>query len=458
MRNFQAGGLAQVVAPPDPEDDELVLDFDPADVTGTEELIPDPAPKPDLYRMAAMNRDEAIKVLRATQEEFKSRRVIQEKRSQQDRWLAMAQAMLSPTQTGAFGENLGMAAGALRDVNASTFETEMKMTEHEEWMMDREASIASDYFDSLTNLEGFKNNSRARVVGTKTVITPADNIRIANKEITEAEAERNVISIIMQPNGETISRIETDPDGRPWVIVDPSKVPSQAAAQTSAKATASASIATQVTAAKLGVNAIPMVTRLQRAYGLLSSLTEDTSGLNEKIRQVAQWAGISEIIDDNVTLAVIHKMFGAQILQDLRLLTGSKTDFEYRKVEGQNARLGISVEENLGILEEHMTMLNEMVDKGEFAAQSLGQGPGTEEKGFWLETYLRHRKAQAELAAEYDATTRTAPSSRLEELIENIQLNEGNPEEQQRHIEMFREFYDIPDDVQLALRKAGAAI
>jgi hypothetical protein len=372
--------------------------------------------------------------------------------------------MLAPTQTGAFGENVGMAAEQLRGANALTFEQEQAIAEEEERLLHREYEIAGDYFDSLANLEGFKNNSRARVVGTSTAIDPRQAAAVRDGTMRESDADRVMISTIMQPDGTTISRVETtdgipfEQGGDPFIIVDPRKVPSQAAAQTAATVTASEAVKSAVTVAKLGVDAIPMVTRLQRAYGLLSSLKEDTSGLNEKMRQVAQWAGISEVIDDNVTLATLHKMFGSQILQDLRLLTGSKTDFEYQKVEGMNARLGASVAENIGIIDEHMLMLNEMVDKGEFAAQNLAEGPGTEEKGFWLKQYLNHRKSQAELAAEYDAETRQAPDHQLQRLMEKMQEAQGNPDEQGLLIKEFREYYDIPENIQLELRKAGVAI
>jgi len=459
-RGYQAGGLAAVTPPLDPEEDELALPFDPADVTGTEELIPDPAPDPmaELRGMAKMNRDEAISVLRATQEEFKTRRTAQRKQQEQDKWLALAQAMLSPTKTGGFGESLGMAAGALRGEATERFEEEQAMSETEQRLLDTEFKIAGDYFDALSNIEGFRNTSRARVVGTKTVITPEDNARIEAGEITEADAERNVISIIMQPNGETVSRIETDPNGRPWVIVDPSKVPTQAAAQKAAVATAGAAVEGGVAAAKLGINAIPIVTKLQRAYGLLSSLKEDTSGLNEKMRQVAQWAGISEVITDNTKLATLHQMFGRQVLDDLRMLTGSKTDYEYGKVEGMNANLGKSVPESLAILDEHMVRLNEFIDKGEFAAQGLAVGPGTEEKEFWLQQFLRHRQSQAEAAVRYDAEVRLAPSSAIETLLDNVEAASGDPEEQKYHLDAFTEFYDIPDEIKLELRKMGAGI
>ncbi len=457
VKKFQNGGLAQVAGPPDEEEEE---GFDVAQATGVDQILESvgPSPGPDLYKMAAMNRDTAIQQLRAGQVEFGERRDRQNKRAEQDRWLAMAQAMLSPTKTGGFGENVGMAAGALRAQSGQQAEVEALHAAEEQRFAEREMEIAGDYFDSLSNLEGFKNTSRARVVGTKTVITPEDNARIAAKEITEAEAERNVISIIMKPDGTTISRVETDATGRPWVIVDPSKVPTQAAAQKAAIATAGAAVAGEVDVAKLGINAIPIVTKLQRAYTLLRSLKEDTSGLNEQIRRVAQYAGISELITDNTTLAVIHQMFGRQVLDDLRMLTGSKTDYEYGKVEGMNANLGKSVPESLAILDEHMIRMNEFIDKGEFAAQGLAAGPGTEEKDFWLQQFLRHRQSQAEAAVAYDAKTREAPASKIESLIQKYQENEGNKEEQKYLIKAFREYYDIPDDVALELRAMGAPI
>lgn len=453
------GALAAVALPPDQDDDEVV-DFDPSDVTGTEEIIEEVMPDPlaRLRKMATMTKDDAMARLRESRTNLAARRTKQEKRAEQDRWLALAQSMLSPTKTGAFGENLGMAAGEIRGANALSFEQEQALAEEEERLLHREYEVAGDYFDSLSNLEGFKNNSRARVVGTKTVITSKDKIRIRNKEITEAEAERNVISIIMLPNGDTISRVETDENGEPWTIVDPKLVPTQAAAQTAATRTAAGAVDSGMDQAKRGINAIPIVTKLQRAYGLLQSLKEDTSGLNEKMRQVAQWAGISEVITDNTKLATLHQMFGRQVLDDLRMLTGSKTDYEYGKVEGMNANLGKSVPESLAILDEHMVRLNEFIDKGEHAAQNLAEGPGTSEKEFWLQQFLRHRKSQAEQAAEYDSISRTAPEHKLNLLMEKMQEAQGNPDEQKLLLEEFREYYEIPEEVQLALRTAGVAI
>jgi len=43
-------------------------------------------------------------------------------------------------------------------------------------------------------------------------------------------------------------------------------------------------------------------------------------------------------------------------------------------------------------------------------------------------------------------------------LIRAVENNVGSPEEQKFHIDAFDQFYDIPEDVKLRLRAAGAGI
>jgi hypothetical protein len=262
----------------------------------------------------------------------------------------------------------------------------------------------------------------------------------------------------MQPNGTVETSIALDLEGRPYRVVEPRKDPQQAAAQAAATTGATAAVTAQFVNAKEGLAVLPMVRRYQRAYQRLSELKEDTSGLNEKIRSFAQFAGITELIDDNTTLAQIHSMFGRAVLQDLRLLTGSKTDFEYTQIERMNASLTKSVPENLAIIDEQLQVLNMKIDKGEHAAQNISEGPGIENKDYMLEEYLRYRQQQAESAIAYDEQTRLAPASKEEDLVKLYQENEGNREEQLYLINAFREFYDITDEVALTLRKLGAPL
>ncbi len=454
MKKFQTGGLAAVTPPPDAELEEEDT-MSPVAAAVAEEVVPDPLS--ELRGMAKMNRDTAITQLRAAQGEFQQRRERQNQRAQQDKWLAFAQSMLAPTRTGAFGESLGMAAGSLREQSAQQAEIEAMHAAEEQRFADREMAIAGDYFDALTNLEGFKSNSRARVVGTTTAIDPADIPAIDAGEMTEAEANRVIVSMIMNPDGTTVARVERDAQNRPFRIVDPRRVPSQAAAQRVAETTATSATNSAVDQAKVGIQAIPALGRLQRAYGMMEGLTEDTSGLNEIIRNIAQFAGISEAIDDNTTLATLQSMMGRQVLADLRLLTGTKTDFEYQKVEGMNANLGQNVEENLAILREQLSVLGEIIDKGEFAAQNLSEGPGTEERDFWLDQYTRFRASQAELTQEREAARMlVAPPEAQDYLLEQLELTRGNTEAQKLLLDQFQQNFEIPDELAVPIRQTGA--
>ncbi len=451
MKRFQTGGLAAVTPP----QDEETVPFNPADVTGTEELVPDPLE--ELRGMATMNRDTAMARLRQSRENLAERRTKQERRAAQDKWLALASAMLSPTRTGAFGENLGMAAEGIMGARALGAQQEQAMADEEARLLDAEFRVAGDYYDALTNLQGFKSTSRARVIGTTTAIDPAQLDAVNSGEMREADADRVIVSMIMQPDGTTVARVERDDQGRPFRIVDPRRVPSQAAAQEAATATARSATQSAVDTAKTGIQAMSALRRLQRAREMLEGLTEDTSGLNEIIRNVAQFAGISEAIDDNTTLATLHSMFGKQVLADLRLLTGSKTDFEMQQVERMNARLSANVDENLAILDEQLAVLGEIVDKGEFAAQNLSEGPGTEERDFWLQQYLSFRENQAQAAAEYEERQLLiAPPEANEYLLEQLKLNRGNTEAQRLLIQQYQQRFNIPPEMAVPIRETGA--
>jgi len=328
-------------------------------------------------------------------------------------------------------------------------------------MIHREYEIAGDYFDSLANLEGFKSNSRARVVGLRDVISPADQIRIRSNEITEAEAERNFVSIIMQPDGTTVGNLERMQDGTSWIMVNPSKDPSQAAAQATAKNVATLSAQNANKQANDGITMMPAILRLRRAHNLLITLDENTSGLNESIRQVAQWAGISDTaITDNTTLAALHRLFGDQVLVDLMTLTGTKTDFEYKKMEELNAGLKKSVPENLAILNQGMIKMNEIIDRGEYAAQMLAESPGNSEAQHWQNQYVRFQKESAELMQqrEIEQGPPPVPQATLDKFMQLMQENQGNPEQQKIIMDSFRRRAPIPQELIVPLRELGAPL
>jgi len=129
------GALGQAALPPLSEEErqQALANFDPSSVTGTEEIIAEVQPDPiaELRKMATMTKDDAMARLRESRDTLAKRRTKQERGAEQDRWLALAQGMLAPTKTGAFGENVGMAAGNLRGANALSFEQSQGIAEEE---------------------------------------------------------------------------------------------------------------------------------------------------------------------------------------------------------------------------------------------------------------------------------------------------------------------------------------
>ncbi len=79
-----------------------------------EDVMPDPLEgvMPDPVRAATSSLSQARARLSALQEK-------RESRSKTDKWLALAQGMLSPTKTGGFGESLSLSAGAIGKVSAA---------------------------------------------------------------------------------------------------------------------------------------------------------------------------------------------------------------------------------------------------------------------------------------------------------------------------------------------------
>ncbi len=137
---------ASTLAPP--EEEEAIT---------SEQLVEratNPAAGQSLSSMILQNKQGAIDRLRATRENLSSRRDDARKQEEQDRWLALAQSMLSPTKTGAFGENLGYAAGALREENARAAGAESDYDEQLMNMAAAETAMESDAIDQMLDLAG----------------------------------------------------------------------------------------------------------------------------------------------------------------------------------------------------------------------------------------------------------------------------------------------------------------
>ena len=141
----------------------------------------DPGPGQSLQQMIIRNRDDALKRLRAGQDAIKARRAQQQERDQQAKWLAFGQAMLSPTQTGAFGENVGMAAGAMRGEVELARQHEGERIAEEQAFGEQEAQIRRDYLDDELRRAQIEKQGRLgeyasrRPVGTAQLLEHPEN-------------------------------------------------------------------------------------------------------------------------------------------------------------------------------------------------------------------------------------------------------------------------------------------
>ncbi len=142
------GALAQASTLMPPEEEQAIT---------SEQLVErttNPAAGQSLSSMILQNKQGAIDRLRATRESLSSRRDDARKREEQDRWLALAQAMLTPTRTGGFGESMGMAAGALREENVRSAGAELDYDEQMMNMSLAETAMESQAIDQMLELSG----------------------------------------------------------------------------------------------------------------------------------------------------------------------------------------------------------------------------------------------------------------------------------------------------------------
>lgn len=98
-------------------------------------------------------RQDALDRLKAGQARIEERRARQQKQAQQDKWFALAQGMLAPTQTGGFGESVGTTAGLMQQQSQMAANQEMALEEQEMESQARQDEIEAQMIDQLLEQE-----------------------------------------------------------------------------------------------------------------------------------------------------------------------------------------------------------------------------------------------------------------------------------------------------------------
>ena len=444
-QGYQAGGLAAAVGPP--EEDEFAPTVD--------SLIPDPAP--DLHKIARMNRETALERLRAGREQLATRRAQMQQAGERDKWLALAQGMLAPTRTGGFGEALGTTAGLLRQEAQMRREADAAAMEEERKLLEAETGIESDYLSALTKIESGASAARPRVAGSEKVYHPDDTAAVRRGEMAPEDRRIVYMTTLSHPDGSVEAVFSETEEGEPIEVVsrlDPGLV----ASLQQAKDVAGSDVELLTADAQAGLAAMRTLPKITRAREILNGLERGTSGLQETVRSLTNYLGISaDTIPDNVDLAELQNIFGQTILSELQKLTGPKSDFEYGQVRDMNAALSNDIEGNKRILDNMVAAYNRVIDDGELAAGELSTMPG--QTGYLSGRYRRFRDTQRP-KEEAAAPAREPIEGALQRLQERIEAlgPEATKEEHDRELDLFRKHWDIPDDFKVTLRKMGVAI
>ena len=132
-------------------------------------------------------KQDALDRLKAGQGRIAERRERMQKQQQQDKWFALAQGMLSPTQTGGFGESLGTTAGLKQQQSQMASQQEMDLEEQEMASQERQDEIEAQMIDQLLEQEtiaargaGSDKDIHGRI---QTMVKPEDR----DKPIAEQE-------------------------------------------------------------------------------------------------------------------------------------------------------------------------------------------------------------------------------------------------------------------------------
>lgn len=368
MRNFQTGGLAAAT-----EDEEE--EMGPAI---TSEQLVERATNPEVGKtltdMIVMNKQSAIERLRGARESLASRRDDARAQEKQDKWLAMAQAMLSPTQTGAFGENLGMAAGALREESARGAEMEANYDEKLYEMMTAETAMESEAIDQMLKLAGVGARGKSVHGAIQTMIHPDDKKKaVENQRIVfgalKVDPEAPELGLRM-------TALEA-PDGTLFEAA--SKLdPARASALIRAAERAQASTGRSEDFINEAYGRRAPLQNIRRVNEILENADTiiKTSGIQGLKNRLANFIGID--LGDTIELTEIQMRMAEDYLAKLEGLKGPASDKDLAEMKGISVGMGQNTTANYRMLKQmeeiYVRTITVGVREAYYAAQSSTSG------------------------------------------------------------------------------------
>jgi hypothetical protein len=463
-KRYQSGGLAEAVGVDDEDSygdansDGTVGGSGALDAAASQRTVGDALPDSLQASVQAARKvnqsayERAIARLRSGQEAL----LAMKPEDKSTRWLALAQGMLAPTKTGGFGESVSNSAGLVRQqqelTNKEALERQLALQRINEQEAGAENEYAKNEIDILGKEAGYQvGQARARVLGSYNAIVKA-GIEAANLGLDPSTDHVVRYSEVLMPGGETVRHL-SEADGKPIEVaatVNPLTVTSTTTAREEAEG-ASTDYTKHINAA---TGAMVVQPKIKEAYRILAKVKAGggtTSGLKADMLRLTEYLGITEAIPEGTQLLALQSKVGGALMDQLLQLTGSKTDFEYRKIEQQHARLTQNVDTNMRVLDDMLQTYDDTIDRGYTAAGQI------KNKGY--REYIRgqidaYRKKQGDTPAEVNRKPSTASLERFLQRMRDAKA----PDQQKKEIEMFQKRFDMSDDIVVELRKLGVAI
>jgi hypothetical protein len=407
-RRYEKGGLALAVGGTfDDDEDPSIVPEILEDVGALGEVASKPAHLPTQSSRIGrqMTNTDAMERLKEARGRLQSRLESTEK-DRTGEWLAFAQGMLAPTKTGGFGESLGAAAGAVGEARSERIKS---LTDIEEELLSQEVKT-----------QQVEAQSRARLGSRSTVYHPDDVEKYPKDKSKWRHIEKQTI---VHADGETEHIFTGTTDGKVLQVVS-SQSPITVSEKEMAKVAAGDAAKLRSNEIEQGLNSTLAVNKLQTARDLFAELS--TSGIKGKYIDFAQFMNIK--LDDNSSFQLARRLMGDEVLSQLTRLTGTKTDFEYRKIEELNASTAKGKEANLKIIDDMLGRYEKSIQFGEAAALERAEDPDTDLSVSRFRNFRNEQSARAEMK-QVQGRAKQEPNEKAEaKLIKMFDINDPRNE------------------------------
>lgn len=354
-----AGGLAQATEPP-PEPEPEAMELPTTRIDASDPGIA------GLREMATLDLNDALARLRAGQEAITERRAKREKEDERARWLALAQGMLAPTRTGAFGESLGTSAGLLREEQQRRRRGEDELIEMEMALADQESALRQGYIKTMAGLEGTETALRPETVGTENLVPHPDNPdQFAYvQQYTDPNTGESTFKFIEAVDPETGERYIPRAIDRMDAQIRAGIVAGEEAARGRLDR-ANADI-------ELGRMAFTKIGQFNEALTLLDQLEAQGGSTGGVQALMLKFANLFGVNDPTVTtMGALNRYLGEQVLEGLQNFKGQLSNLELGYMRDLESAIEKGTDINRALLERGIRIMRGRHRRGIAAATSM---------------------------------------------------------------------------------------